>query len=748
MTSARHSDRVRSIVRACWSLGLAAAVWWLYVWKAAGTQVVPYINGDALAYWVPLQREVARQWRSGMVPLWNPYQALGTPLLATQQIGALYPLSSAYLLLPFEAAWGVTTFVHQLIAAVGMYLFCRTLRMRRAGCLVGAASYAFAPAFLGRYLDQPQFLSLAWVPALFVCAERVVSGVRLSAVVVFACVWALQILAGHPEVIAYTAVGLGAYVSLRVLSAFRTPVVAVRCGALCGVAALLALALSAAQLLPTLELLRQSVRTIGQLTRAQQSFPSAAPRQVLLLAQGAAPLALAALGLMGWRRRGDAWFFGGMALVLAVLATGPATPLFDWLRRLPVFGWFRGPVRVLCLWPFCLATLSAAGTDALLEWARQLSWRRAYLVVGATVAPIAARVFGVAHDGLDRAALVGIGLEIGPLLVLAWRPASARLIEPLRVRSRVALLLGCTMIPAFVHARYLSPFGIPSVYSEQAEVFARLRTTAPARVLSLLPLASLGTWAKLGTYFEVPVLNDLEPLTLADFRAFAARLGGDVHGMRVFMGQIAPPVNRLQPRLGARFLNLSGTRFVLAGAPDAPQLPGWFSAPAALLPWMHAGAAVVYENRAAQPRAFFVAARATRSSGADCVEALSAPGFDPTREALLDHVSLTGAPAGDAASSDVRISGYEPREIQLTASAAEPGVVIVSDAFYPGWQAFVDGAPVPIVRADCFFRAVRLEPGTHTVVLRYVPRSFALGASISLTTLLLVCVIGARQAWR
>jgi uncharacterized membrane protein YfhO len=65
-------------------------------------------------------------------------------------------------------------------------------------------------------------------------------------------------------------------------------------------------------------------------------------------------------------------------------------------------------------------------------------------------------------------------------------------------------------------------------------------------------------------------------------------------------------------------------------------------------------------------------------------------------------------------------------------SSDQPGFVVLTDAFFPGWTADVDGVAAPIVRGDCFFRAVRVAAGSHVVTFQYSPPSFRFGAIISL----------------
>ncbi len=698
------------------------------MWWVGGVRVDTFVNSDMLVYWAPLQRQVAAQWLAGRLPLWNPYQGFGTPLLATAQIGAAYPFNLLYLVCDLGWAWLLTGVLHQLIATVGMYAFGRALELRPAAALVGAASYAFAAGVIGQYLDQPQFLCSAWIPAMFACAERLLRAPRIQVAVCLAYVWALQVLAGHPETIVHSAIVLGTYVGVRLLvSVVHAPRDAVRTGAAALAAAGLALGLSAFQWLPTLELLQRSVRAIGSLTPGQQVMLSIDPWQLLTAAQGAAPLFLAGVGLWTWARRLEARLFAGIAVALAILAAGPATALFEVVRHVPTGSWFRAPGRWLHLWPLCIAVLSGAGAQALLTLPRRL-----VVVAGSALFAVTARLIVMPHTGLTAATAAGIACELLPLLFLAAVQSVLRAAPG--DRACAAVLIAALVAPAFFHPRYLSPFGVAPRYDEQRELLDALRREAPARVLSLLPLADRGTWAKLGSYFDVPVLNDLEPLSLGDFRTFVSALSrppapaaGFAAGLGVFMGTIGAP----ERSFDARLLNLSGVRFVIMDPASEPHVATWFDAPA-LAPWRRSDAAVVYENRNVQPRAFFVAVNAVRVPGRSCIDDLRAPGFDPRREVLLASAPEPVAGAGVAASTQVSIIGYAPNEVRLAVSAPQPGYVVVTDAFYPGWQASVDGAAAAVLRADCFFRAVPVAAGTHDVVLRYAPRSLAFGALVSL----------------
>ena len=85
----------------------------------------------------------------------------------------------------------------------------------------------------------------------------------------------------------------------------------------------------------------------------------------------------------------------------------------------------------------------------------------------------------------------------------------------------------------------------------------------------------------------------------------------------------------------------------------------------------------------------------------------------------------------------MRILKYEPSYVEIEAHIDAPGFLVLSDTYYPGWKAHVDGKLSRIYRADYTLRAVYLEPGKHIVKFIYDPFSFKIGAAITLVTLFL-----------
>jgi hypothetical protein len=120
------------------------------------------------------------------------------------------------------------------------------------------------------------------------------------------------------------------------------------------------------------------------------------------------------------------------------------------------------------------------------------------------------------------------------------------------------------------------------------------------------------------------------------------------------------------------------------------------------------------------------------------VELLGDPLFDPRNEILLEvPVGETeDAPAGVAEA--VRITRYEDTLVEVEVETTAAGWLFLNDAWYPGWEAELDGEAVEVLRANLAFRAVAVPAGRHTVVFRYRPRSLVAGLWVSALSLLLL----------
>jgi hypothetical protein len=210
-----------------------------------------------------------------------------------------------------------------------------------------------------------------------------------------------------------------------------------------------------------------------------------------------------------------------------------------------------------------------------------------------------------------------------------------------------------------------------------------------------------------------------------------------------FFGRVGLPADPSRLRL----FDLASVRFVLANEP-----PPWLGDRYLRVRELGVKPAV-FENTAALPRAYrAVLAEAEPSEPERALARLVEPGFDARSAVLLDAPpdELLGADAGAAEEDggETFLDHDEPERQTIRTGGARPAVVVVTDAFFPGWEASVDGAAADVLRVNTVFRGVAVPAGEHVVEMRYRPRSFQLGVALAFGTLLAGAAYAATSAWR
>jgi hypothetical protein len=150
---------------------------------------------------------------------------------------------------------------------------------------------------------------------------------------------------------------------------------------------------------------------------------------------------------------------------------------------------------------------------------------------------------------------------------------------------------------------------------------------------------------------------------------------------------------------------------------------------------VQSGDVKIYENLDTLPRAFMVPQAISAPNDAAALTTMRAASFDPAQTVVLNGAQNVGQVGNLAYKAD--IVSYEPERVVIETDGAGAGWLVLTDAWYPGWRATVDGSPVDIARADVLFRAVPVPAGRHRVEFVYAPVSLWIGAGISLMTLAL-----------
>jgi len=394
-------------------LGLAAACWFglgmnrglllssdvksrCWPWAPSYTRAelqAPVLT-DPVWQFVPWLEFARRELQAGRLPLWNPHQNGGVPLLGNAQSALASPLVAPALLLGVERGWNLALLLRVLTAALGTFLWLRDLGRSRIAASLGAAMYSLSGPFIG-WLEHPQTLAAAPVPFVLLFAGRLAHRASPGALVGLACATAAVLLGGHPETAAMAAL---------VAAGFAAATVKDRRGAL-GVSAgaSLGLLLSAPAVLPFVEYFLSSAASHGADRQPFVMPLSALVRFVLPHAPVGHPIEAAAtvsavglfLAVAGALTTGDRRLrFVSLGLACFLLLLAYDNPLARLAAGHTSIYWSR----VLILLPLPLGFLAAAGLDTLRSIvARRIGGMGATVAAGVVLVAAGAELFAAAR---------------------------------------------------------------------------------------------------------------------------------------------------------------------------------------------------------------------------------------------------------------------------------------------------------------------------------------------------------------
>jgi hypothetical protein len=440
-----------------------------------------------------------------------------------------------------------------------------------------------------------------------------------------------------------------------------------------------------------------------------------------------------------------------LLLVGLVIAAGKYTPFASLIYHTPVIGKLRDVERAMALVAFALALLAAFGMQRLVEPSprRERAVRTSLLLIAiATVlAPLCVlglarlprfqRVMNLQPQELANLQLgrpnAAVPLALALLcaaLLLWWSRRRAGLVSQ-------ALALGLVLLDLGGFAAAFNPTTDTQLYHRPPEVLTAFGSeTAPFRKATILPSNDLDnrtaqerlavSWGMVYGVEDINGFNSLQPRRYTDY-LFGPQVEDVSYGL-------LDNARLLRPQ--SPILSALNVKYVL--------VPGDFPPIDSPLRMVYANQQVrVYENPQAYPRAYFVDTLRGETDPQAVLRAVTADGFDGRRLALVESDQLPAIPpaAGMASADQVALTRSSASRIELATSATQARFLVLSEMYFPGWRASVDGVETPIYRTNYLFRGVAVPAGQHTVTFVYRPESALIGVGISLAALLIAILL-------
>jgi len=689
---------------------------------------------DVYSQMIPWRAAVRYALANHEWPLWNPFMFCGDILAGSVQASPYYPTYVIGYLLPLRAAITFTASMSYFLAALGMFLFVRELKMREASAFAGAIAWAFS-GFVIFFLETPLGLGVTLLPFVCFAALRLIEAPSIPATVFLAFIMASVLFAGHPE----TAFQLILIASL--LGAFHLathehgPMIRIAGSVIR--AGMLALAIAAIHLLPMFEAVTQTAEYQSRLVEQSQSHEASSivdVNQGLLVNilpflfgvsgeetasvqprfpppasayPGGLMLAMGAYGLVYGRWRGKRLL---TALgVLGCLAAAGAPWIVRAFYAVPVLR-FTLVERLTFVGAFAVAALAAGGVEAWLERGSSRQTALALIVIAGLLSGAVILMTREMHQMtlstmfITRSALV----EILPICILTGVLFFTRGQE-----KAIALLFFLALAQRSMEAgRFYPALPVRSFYPP-IESFSRIPPReAPFRIVA----SGLMLIPNIATHYQLEDVRGFQAMTFARFREACQ------------LWSTPQPVwfNRVDD-LRRPFLSLMNVRY--AAIPARDHVPsGWRLADSS--PGMQ-----LVENENVLPRAFIPrVVRVGVPANREVEQMAMADDFSS-----LAWIASEGGAQADVANGsgtvEIRRRGTG---FKLHARLNSPAWIVVSETAWRGWRATIRDRVIPMTFADHTLLALHLEGGDHVVDLRYLPRAFVLGRAITAITLLVI----------
>ena len=500
-----------------------------------------------------------------------------------------------------------------------------------------------------------------------------------------------------------------------------------------------------------------------------------------LVYPGLTPLALVLAAPLIARGRHAAPFFAVLLVFTLVLAGRTVTPLHSILYGLlPGFEWIHphGPARIKVVLYLAFALLAGAALNSLRERGRSAGTLVA-LPALTSLSLIALLGVSLATGGSPESAEglltnLGIAIPVAPLLALVVANACVAVYALSRVGRRVAALLLVLVVFADLFAAgraTIADYATASVGKELVKIdLARYYVaTGAARLLRSETQDEAARYFAFGPHPQGDKRNFHSNTWFAerDTTALLASNLATTMGLQSIQGYNAVHIaryDRYMKALNGRSQGYHDTDVVPQGL-DSPLLDllnvRYVVVPAVAQPDQSAlrelkethptvygdDRVEVLENREALPRAWIVHS-AAQVAQRETLKLLRSGAVDPRQTALLEQTPPNLAYPEDASADRAEVTTYEADRMRLKTATGASGLLVLSEAYYPAWKAYVDGQPVPLYAADHVLRAVPLPAGEHTVELRYESWSLRVGLAISSVAYLALIALTVARARR
>lgn len=760
------------------SIGLAAAVLAASIIIVLGdlilsgnSRVVSKAGCDIFSGALAGYELIYDQFRHGNFMLWNPFLLCGCPIFGGFQSWLLYPLAFPHLFLSAASAINWSFILHTFLGGMFMYLWLGRQSLHRLACIAGALMFAFcAPFYLRLYAGHPTVhATISWIPLVFLAIEGIILTPRLGWFLLGTGAVSMQLLAGYPQVLFYTAIAAGIYAAARLPESPKVW----KSILLLALMNILTLGLTSVQWIAGMAMANECVRKGGVLYEFAAMF-SLPPENWLTLIRpgilgdmekfpywgrcylwemclyfGTIGLFFSFVGLVHSCRR-KVLIAAGIIIAMGVLALGCHSPHFRFFyEHVPGFNTFRSNSKFIILLVTFMIFLSAHGLDMFFRREARKRFASAIFIAGSSACFVLGTLilFVKLCDLSVFARFMAVPLGSGEVYINPSIFSSAEM-----VGKAVAFTISELSTGLYFLAGITVMFGLCRLYPQW-------RRALDIPFMGLLTLELLLFARGEHVFFRpdairAPELNAFLKANLGDGRIFSpdgSNIAITMDGVCDMWGYGSDAVIRRY----AEFL-----AFTQGENPD--KVTGYqqfktlhprfdlVRCKYALVPQAD-GSRRVVETKDHLPKFLLISDWRVMPNRDDVFAAISRNDFHPRNAVLLERqpAGLPQRALSEPCSTDmpgkVRLLRETTDMQEIEATLSKPAILVQTDLYTPNWR--VRALPgsaqksYELIPADYILRGVPLQAGVHRLRIEYVPERFQMAIWISLVSLLIFAAL-------
>lgn len=683
----------------------------------------------------------------GRIPFWDPYQFGGYPFLSNPQVALFYPPSWLIFLLPIPIGISLFFTLHLWLAGSGMFLLVRDLSRTDFGAVLAAISFMFSGFMMTRiYAGHIGVIAVyTWLPWILIATAWAVKRATIPAAIIAGLPFGLAVLAGHSSSLIYIGL-IWAWFTLYLMYTTKSIWLIARQVVIAG---LIGIMLGAVQLLPLIQLLGLTARSVSGDADFARMFSMPFTQFVTLIIPmlGGHPMLigfwskvanfeefnyyvgiLPLLGLLVAFRKPRllTWSYAVLIIIGLLMSTWTVYRRVESI--IPIFSLERVPARAAVFYLFFMSAMWGEIIALGERFAKSSRTLRQGLtaVIPALVAGLSSSItlyIFARGEGQERSVQVAYAGWATALLIVVL--GGVLLIQFIRMREgRQRNLVRGGLI--FVTLLDLWLFGhlfvenLTQIPPDQPWVDAKAIIGETEHRIVPFDFVMMVNGAEQAGYGTIVGYNTLELNSTAALhkQAFQDITSSvyDIYSVKYFLTDksLIPPEN------------------------DDHQLT--------LVDYT--SSVYVYEREPVLDIARLVYQYEVLPANVDAATRLTASDFDPATTVILNQQPDCASSEQVVLSGTAEIISHVPEQWVIRTESDVPAILVLSETAYPDWQVTIDGIPAESLTAYSAIRAVCVPAGIHEVVWSYRPTQFVIGGAISIAALALVLGSAASVLWR